>query len=153
MSVVIGGEKAWRKRQLGDLGIAYHWINDEPAMCLFPIRKRIADAGAYIICLSAAHQYVHSDGHPDLDYMIPAAVDAAVTMGFDRNDQFIVRRIIDAICDGMPDLVDMPPQPEDLVEKAVKETVGELSIQLDGKQIVEQEVSALDAAEMTGAAN
>lgn len=150
MGVVIGGEKAWLKRQSGDIGIAYHWINEEPAMCLFPVRKRIATAGSYIICLSAAFQYAHSNGHPNLEYMIPAATEAAETMGFSRQDTFIIKSIIDVICDGLPDLVSMPPEPPSMVDRAVQEVCGEMSLKVDGTTITEREVTALDADELRG---
>ena len=106
MPVVIGGEKAHLNRQSGELGIAYHWINGEPAMCLYPLKKRIATAGSYII---------------------------------------------DVICDGLPDLVAMPPEPADVVEQAVKENVGELSMVLDGRTVAETVITDLDAAELAGA--
>lgn len=149
MGVAIGGEKAWKVYKSGDVGVAFHWINEEPAMCLFPLHRTMVNAGSYVICLSAAFNYVNSNGHPNLEYMVPAAIEAAKTMGFNASDSFVLKRIVDAICDGMPDLVEMPPEPENLVDEAVRqETVGELTMKLDGKTIAEKEVSALDAAEM-----
>jgi hypothetical protein len=150
MPVVIGGEKAWLNRVSGDIGIAYHWINDEPAMCLFPVRKRISTAGAFIICMSAAYKYVNPNGHPNLNYMVTAAADAADTMGFSSKDTFIIRKIIDVIADGMGDLLAMPPEPKDLIEKAVRENVGEMTLTCDGEKIAERELTALDADELKG---
>jgi hypothetical protein len=150
MGVVIGGEKAWKVRRLGDLGIAYHWINGEPAMCLFPIRKRIATAGSFVIPIESSFKYVHSNGHPNIEYFKFAAAEAAETMGFSREDKFIKRKIIDAIADGMSDLIEMPPEPPDMVSKAVQENVGEMSMIMDGEVIAEKELTALDANELSG---
>jgi len=148
MGVCIGGDKAWRVYRQGDVGIAYHWINGEPAMCLFPVHRAIANAGAYVIPIESAFQYVHSDGHPNIDKFKQAGADAARVMGFDPTDKFIRRRIIDAIADGMPDLIAMPPEPEDAVEKAVKEVVGEATIKEGGRVIAEKEITTLDQQEL-----
>lgn len=151
MSVVFGGEKAWRVRRLGDIGIAYHWVNGEPAMVLYPATRSIAGAGAFILALSRAHKYVKSNGNPDLAYMLPMACKAAVQMGFTYRDKSVVRTIVDAICDGMPDLVSMPPEPKDHIEEAAERRhIGEMSLAIDGEIVAEQDVLDVSDNELPG---
>ena len=148
---VFGGEKAWLTRRTGDIGTAYHWVNGEPAMCLFPANRPASSAGVYVIPLEAAYNYVGSDGHPDAGYMIGAARTAAAVMGFSQQDRFIQRKIVDVIADGIGDLIAMPPEPPDQVEQAVQqEMAGELTIKVDGEVVAEREVPALSEAELDG---
>lgn len=150
MGVQFGGEKAWLTRSAGDLGIAYHWVNGEPSMVLFPRSRRIG-AGAYVIPIDSAHRYVHSDGHPDISYMVAAARTAARVMGYSSNDAFIARQIVDAIADGIPDLIDMPPEPQDqIVERAIRDVAGELTIKVDGETIKEETVTMPTVEEIAG---
>ncbi len=151
MPLVIGGEKAWRVRRSGDIGISYHWVNDEPAMILFPAKRSGPTTGAFVICMSAAWQYANSDGHPNLAYMVPTAAKAAKQMGFTSTDTFAVKAIIDAIIDGIPDLLDMPPDPPTYVDEAVKQNVGDLTIKVDGEEVAQKEIPALTADEAHGA--
>lgn len=152
MSFKVGGEKAWLVRFLGDIGIAYHWLDNEPAMFLFPCKKE-GQVSVFVIPLPSAYNYVKSNGDPDLDYLNPTALKAAVHMGFMRTDRYVIRSIIDAICDGMPDLVSMPPEPKDHVEQAVQNNVGEMSLTIDGETIAQKEIPDLPANEFSGVAH
>ena len=147
MSVMLGGEKAWKQYIKGDVVVNFQWINGEPAMILFPKVKRTLDAGAFAICLSAAFQYVKSDGYPDLDYMIPQCAKAAKVMGMDATTHTI-RRICDAILDGMEDLLKMPPErPKSHMEEN-KDVIGEAVIKAGGRTIMEQELTAPTVTEL-----
>ncbi|MBP6733360.1 MAG: hypothetical protein KA142_01470 [Chromatiaceae bacterium] len=147
MGVLIGGERAWRKRRLGDLGVAYQWVNGEPAMILFPATRPAYRAGAFVICLSAAHRYAGADGHPNLGYAIPQAYDAARVMGLSL-ERGTVRKIIDAIVEGLPDLVEMPPEPIWAKDDKPMPVVGELSVRQGGRVVIETEVRAPSAGEV-----
>lgn len=141
MAVMIGGAKAWKVRQHGDIGVSFQWINEEPAMVLFPARRSIAGAGAYVICLSAAFRYADSKTGAPTEYLIRQAVAAASQLGFARTDTFAARKIAGVIVDSLPDLVAMPPEPTGLNAQE-QAAVGELAIKLDGQTIAEREVSA-----------
>lgn len=150
MGIEVGGSKAYAVYNHGDIATAFHWINGEPAMVLFPTRKRINGAGAFVIPLDSAHRYVHPSGNPNLEYMIPTAAKAAAHMGFLHTDKFIIRKIIDAVCDDLPVLIGMPPEPRSLVEQAVQENIGEMSITVDGERIMERDIQMPTAEEMDG---
>lgn len=147
MPIMLGGERAWKQRVMKDVVLSYHWVNGEPALCLWPMRPRVVGSrGSFIICLSAAHKYAHSNGDPDLHYLIPQAIRAARVMGMDEG-RFTVRNIADAILEGIPDLVRMPPEPT-LKQMRVERPVGEITIVADGKKVHEAEVSAPTPEEM-----
>lgn len=142
MGVVIGGEKAWRRYRKGDIAIAYHWINGEPSMVLFPGNRTASKSVVpFVIPLSVGHQYVNSDGHPNLLNAMSAAVDAAQCLGM-APEMSTVHRIIDAIVEGMPDLVMMPPEPSWANQPRPGPAVGELAIKVDGRTVHEAPVTA-----------
>lgn len=136
MGLIIGGDKAWRKYRKGDIAIAYHWVNGEPAMVLFPGNRTASPLiTPFVIPLSVGHQYVNSDGHPNLVNAMSAAIDAARCLGM-APEMSTIHRIIDAIVEGMPDLVCMPPEPAWAQDVGPK-VDGELSITRDGEKVVE----------------
>lgn len=109
-------------------------------MVLFPANRSASSLVVpFVIPLSVAHQYVASDGHPNLLYALGAAVDAAVCLGM-APEMSTVHRIIDIIVEGVPDLVMMPPEPEQ--PRPASEPAGELSIRIDGDQVLNTEVAA-----------
>lgn len=132
------GDNAWLKRINHGLVSSYQWFNGEPAMFLYPAGKE--RGGAFVLPIDSAHQWVMSNGHPDLAHAIPVAMQAAKTMGLDT-DKSTIRRIVDVIIDGIPDLLRMPPErPKTLDEPGV--AIGEASIKLDGEVIHEREITA-----------
>jgi hypothetical protein len=133
MSVHIGGANSYLQRVTGDIVSSYQWVNDEPAMILWPKIPK-TNAGAFVLCLSSAHKY------RDVRYLVAQAAKAAAFMGMEAHS-FTVKRIADIILDGIPDLVKMPPQP---VAKKQDHgvPVGELAIKVDGQTVHEQEVTA-----------
>lgn len=148
MPVMLGGDKAWKQRVLGDIVISYQWINGEPAMILFPKKRPTLESGAFAVALSAAFQYVKSNGDPDLNYIMPQAFQAAKVMGF-FPDKAIITRIIDAITDGIPDLVEMPPIRPGYDEQKSKEVIGEMNIKQDGRVIRTEEITVPDSLEVS----
>lgn len=125
MPVILGGPNARSQRVArGGIVVSMQYVQGEPAMVLFPVRKRHKQQAAYIICLSAAWQYA------DDDYLMRAAKRAAEVMEM-GTDGFTVYNIARAINDSLPDLVSMKPEPE---EKA--EVVGEGVLMLpEGRHI------------------
>lgn len=136
MGLIVGGEKAWRKYRKGDLGLAYHWLDGEPAMFLFPAGRQTGlGVVPFVIKLGVAHQYADSSGHPNLLNALPAAIDAAHCLGM-SSDPGTLHRIIDVIVDGIPDLVSMPPEP-DWAKPESGKVDGELTIKRDGELVTE----------------
>lgn len=136
MGIIVGGPNAWKKRVTGDIVSAFHWINEEAAMVLFPVRPA-PGASAFIICMSVAHKYARNDGGPT-PYLLKQCVTAATVMGM-HPDRSTLKRIADIILDGMEDLVKMPPEPPALAKKKGA-TIGEMSLSSGGKVIAEGEV-------------
>ena len=143
MGVMLGGEKAWKVRDKGDFAVSFQWVNEEPAIVLFPTRKGVG-LGAFVLCLSALHNYVNSDGYPVTDYLISQSMKAAKVMGFSGLG-FEVKRIADAILDSAEDLLAMPPEPVGINEKQRNEAIGEATIKVDGKTIFHDEVTVPDS--------
>ncbi len=134
--VVLGGEFTYMRHVSQGIVTEYTWRNDEPVMILFKDGKATRQ-GAYLIELKDAYRYADSNGHMSAD-LFKHSIEAAIALGFDRNDRYAVRKIMDTILDGLPDLLSMPPVPVEL-EKA--ESIGqgnnELSFKIDGKTMFE----------------
>lgn len=119
--VELGGERAWRKRVIGDIVVSYQWIDlrahgdpnaedgPEPCMCLFPAFRRL-EVGAVVIPQRNAWAYVDSATGQPLEQLYRFAFDAVADLGFDRNDKAAFMRILDIVCEGIPDLKDMPSE-------------------------------------------
>lgn len=135
MAASFGGTNAWKVQLVGDLIRAYHWVNDEPAMVIYPARQRSENAGAFIICLSSAFKY------DDLKYLVKQAAIAASVIGMDETRQTI-HRIGTAIHDGLLDLIKMPPEPQWHKDLSKGEVIAELEVRKDGKTVIEREVHA-----------
>jgi hypothetical protein len=147
MSVMLGGDKTWKQRIKGDLVVTYQWVNGEPALILFPKRKQTLNSGAFAICLSAAYQYANSDGSPT-PYAISQALRGAEAMGF-FPDKMTCIRIVDAIIDGIPDLIEMPPENPGYNESKHREVIGEMNIKQDGRVIRSEEITVPDSLEVS----
>ena len=136
--ILIGGEKAWRVRQHKWLGMSYQWLDGEPALFLYPLTKlRGTRPGAFVLPLASAWKYVNSNGHPNVQYIVEQAGKAADVMQIVLSPMTL-RVIIDAIADGLPELLAMPPEPPWAAPQ--QEPVGELSVKVDGQTVLEQEV-------------
>ncbi|MCK7581088.1 MAG: hypothetical protein MZV65_39330, partial [Chromatiales bacterium] len=138
MAILLGGETAWRVRRVGDLVLSYQWLDGEPCLFVYPARAR-RGAGALAVPLASAHQWAGADGYPALDHAIPTATRGAQMMGM-FPDSWTVRRIVEAVVDGLPDLLEMPPEPPSLAKPAP--SVGEMTIKIDGQTVAEHEVPA-----------
>lgn len=142
MSVSFSAEKAWKVQQVGDLVRSYHWVNDEPAMVLYPVRAK-EGAGAYVICLSSAFQY------DDMKYLVRQAAIAAGVMGMSETRASIYR-IGTVIHDGLLDLIKQPPEPQWRKAMDRGAVIGQLEVKKDGKIMIERDVYEGDRGNVRG---
>ena len=133
MGIVVGGEKAWKVTKKGDIAVAFHWINGEPAMVLFPARPNTLGASAFCVALSAAFKYALPNGYPT-PYCVQQAARAVALMGM-FSDRFTIHRVADAILEGIEDLLDMPPEPT--AHRPKGRAVGEVTLTSGGRVVAE----------------
>lgn len=141
MGLHLGGEKAWHTASKGDIGLAMHWVNGEPAMCLFPLHRSLKNAAAYIIPLDNMHEIVLPETHGegvDSQALLHKATKAAEVMGFGA-DFGSIKNICDLILDNVDKLVDMPPEPQELRDKKPKQGFV-MRVRQGGKLIGEHEI-------------
>lgn len=140
MGILVGGDDAWRVRRHGDLVVAYHWVNDEPAMVIYPAISNGSRSSA-IIALSAAHKYAEPrTGEPTVHLLQQAAaITKHLGMVVTRD---AVRRVADVIVEGIPDLIDMPPEPTQFAidRHRAQGRTGEVTIKAGGETVLTAEV-------------
>lgn len=131
--VILGGGKAWKIRRHGDLAVSFQWVNNEPAMCLFNPNKSKSPAVA--ICLSAAHLYADSKTGAPSHYLVEKSLAYSDILGSSP------RKIANVICDSMPDLVDMPPEPDwERIGADKRISIGEVTIHSGGQEVAGAEI-------------
>ena len=137
--ITLGGDNALFTRRHGDIACAFQFVNDEPAMVLWPIRR--ANVAAYIICMSAAWQY------DEPGYLAQQAKIACELWGFDHSHWFRIAKIIN---DGLGDLVKMPPDPASYQKKQHKAgPIGEISLSAGGNTVSASEIYLPEPGELT----
>ena len=104
--VMLGGAKARGVRRHGDIVVGYQYVNDEPALVLWPARPGAQKCGAFVVCLSSAFKY------DDDDYLVKQAFKACEVMGLFATKQQVYR-IATAIHDNLGELVRMKPEQQD----------------------------------------
>lgn len=138
--VELGGERAWRQRVIGDVVCSFQWIQlDEidpeapvPCMCLYPALRHM-DTATYVIPQRNAFAYATNRGEPT-PALFGMAFKAAQFMNF-FPDRMTVKRVIDIIVEGLPDLIRMPSeQPSALEIKRARLGI-EASAAINGKTI------------------
>lgn len=130
MGIVVGGFKAYKTFTLGEIFLALHHLNGEPAMVLYPTNpSALFKPKACAICLSALWLY------EDKEYLMSQARTFAKAMGMDPESKSVVMKIASAIDDHKLDLIKMPPEQKTGYEK----TVADMLIKVDGK-IIEREI-------------
>jgi len=133
MGIHIGGAGSWKQHTVGDIVVSLQWVNDEPAMLIWPKVKRIGTKGAFAICLSSAYKYT------DMDYLIKQSIVCAEFIGMDTI-KFTINRIADAILNNLQDLCEMPP--EQMVKaKQQEKAIGDMVLKLNGDVILEKEMT------------
>ncbi len=108
MSLTLDLDKAHLTRHIGDLIIAFTWMNDERAMVILPAFRKYARW--YIVLDSAAFKY------DDPNYLAMQGKVAAEVLGM-RPAPENWFKIAKVIHEGLPDLIRMPfaPQPEKML--------------------------------------
>jgi len=106
---ILGGPKARGVRRHGDIIVGYQYVNDEPALVMWPARPS-ARSGAFVVCLSVAFKYDHK-GNPS-PYCVEQAFKACEVMCIFPTKQQI-HRIVTAIHDNLEELVRMKPEQQD----------------------------------------
>jgi len=136
--ITLGGDNALFVRRHGDIAASFQFVNDEPAMVLWPIRR--TGVAAYIVCLSAAFQY------DDPKYLAQQARVACELWDFDDRQWFRIAKIIN---DGLGDLVKMPPDPATYQErKRTAGSIGEMSLSVAGNTVSQSEIHLPEPDEM-----
>lgn len=111
MPVILGGPKARKVWSRGEFGLSLQYINDEEALCIWPLRSS-AGAGAMVILLSAAHLYANSKSGGPTDYLIKRCVGALAVMKM-QPQPWTIRKLADIVLDELPELLKMKPEPAD----------------------------------------
>lgn len=143
--ITIGGESAWKAYSRGDIGVAFHWIQNEPALVIYALHRgmRLSGSVPYALPLSAAHELV-KDGsggtEVNSEVLVMKATKAAEVIGA-PGDQFIIRKIADVMLEGLDALCDMPPEPAKGQVRPAEE--GTVQLRANGKTLWEKDASEL----------
>lgn len=121
MGIIVGGPRAKWIHELGEFVVAGHYINDEPAMVIFP-RNPNKGAVPCAICLSALYLY------EDPRYLVQQAREFVRQMKM-LDMQMTVMKVATIIDDHKLDLIKMPPDEKADLEK----TVADLIVKVGGK--------------------
>jgi hypothetical protein len=144
--LTIGGQSAWRVRSKGDIGVAFHWVKDEPSAVFYPLNRgmRLYGGMPYVMPLSVAHELVKDgSGGVEVDsaVLVEKATKAAEVMGA-VGDAFIIRTIADAMLEALDDLCDMPPHP---AKGQVQREEGLVQFRANGRTLWEKDASELQS--------
>lgn len=141
----VGGSTAWKVRSVGDLGVAFHWVNKEPSVVFYPLHRgmRLAGGVPFVLPMSAAGDLV-KDGSAgsevDSIALVEKATKAAEVMGC-AGDAFMIRKVADAMLASLDELCDMPPEPAKGQVKAPDD--GTVQFRANGKVLWEKDASEL----------
>lgn len=127
--VALGGTSAWKQRNIRGITCSFQWIDlsaeggesANACMCLFNAYRNM-EQGAYVIPQQHGFLFGTADGHPTA-HLATSAFAAAQQLGFDLRDRSAIRKIIDIIIEGLPDLILMPSEPPDSPEVILKNAV------------------------------
>lgn len=136
MGLVVGGKDAWFVKSYGEFVLAMHWINEEPAMVIFPFGA--TNGTAYVLPLETAHELVDpgTKGEGVNGRALFGKAERAASVIGRGGDVFVARKIADAILSNLDKLCDMPPEPEHLAKKAAPQ--GEAILKVDGQTVAER---------------
>lgn len=121
MSVMFGGPKARKQRISRGFVCSEQYVNGEEAIVIWPLRKRSLDAGAYVMCLSAAYKY------EDPAYLMRQARTACEVMRM-FPDKATVVNLATVLDECREDLLKMLPEPD---EHAI--VLGSGEVKVDGR--------------------
>jgi hypothetical protein len=145
--VGLGGSEAWKQRTIGGITCSFQWIDlsargleaANACMCLFNANRGMKP-GSYVIPQQNAWQFGDKAGHPTT-HLFSSAFALAEQLGFDMRDKSAIRKAIDIIIEGLPDLILMPSEPPNAPEVIVREAIRgiEATARVNGR-VVHQEV-------------
>lgn len=135
MGFIFGGPTAWKVKPCGEIVVAFHWVNKEPSLCLYPARKRLG-GGVFVIQLNMAHAYADRSGYPTKG-AIGRCMTAAKVMGMEGSKD-TVYNILTAVLDNLEDLIRMPPE----IQKQDKTpALGVATLYAKGEKVTEGEIT------------
>ena len=105
-----------RAQKFGDVVAEYTYIEGRPSMILYrpgPTER----TRAFVMDMRDAHKYADSKTGGPSKTLFMDSVQAANTIGLTA-DKYSIKRIMDIILDGLPDLVKMPPSPPKVADKS-----------------------------------
>lgn len=115
-----GGDQAFKVKTYPGFVLAFHWVNEDPAMVFF----RRGGNAVYVLPLDNCHEIVRpgTKGEGvDGQALFHKATTAATVIG---GDLLLARQIADAILENIDALCDMPPEPDWLILKRRAAPVG-----------------------------
>ena len=142
--IEIGGKTSWRVKSFGEFAIAFHWVNGEPAIVVFPTGGSDLNKGAipYVLPLDSLHEIVlpGTRGEGVNGGVLFAKAEKAASLIGRGGDSFVTRKIADAILGSVDELCDMPPEPQYLEDKRQPAPVGEGSFGVRDRKTGEIEI-------------
>jgi len=135
MGFIFGGPTAWKVKPCGEIVVAFHWVNKEPSLCIYPARKR-PGSSVFVIPLGLAHAYANRHGYPP-DGAIARCMVAAQVMAMEPSKD-TVHNILTAILDNLEDLVRMPPEAP---QRDKTPALGVATLYSGGSKIAESEIT------------
>lgn len=143
MGITVGGPTAWKVVSRGPIAVAFHWVEGEPALVLFPTQGRMVmrNCMPYVLPLARAHELV-KDGSKgsvvDSAVLWEKARTATEVMGFGADAQ-VAMKVADVILNSLDDLCDMPPEPAVLENARRPAPTGELALKVAGETVFQGE--------------
>ena len=133
MAASIDLSKAYLTRTHGDIVAVYSWLNDERALFLIPLLRKMAPW--YVVMESAAFSWDDEDSK-NVARVAMKAMKACEVLGIEPSAHN-ARRIAGIIIDGLPDLIRMPAAPP---QEHYKGSHGTLTLRADGEEIAQEDI-------------
>lgn len=135
MGMIVGGPRAWKKRQHGNFLVAFHWVNGEGSMCI--VNTAVKNCPVFIIGMSMAHEYADSRTGDPTAYAAHKCFEMCIPMGLNKGE---AHKLMQVIVEAIPDLLEMPPEPnwQDMKSRPVEDAVA--SLRQNGKVVMEAPV-------------
>jgi hypothetical protein len=134
VSATLDPRKAHLVRHHGEIMAIFTWINQERAMVLVASR-RPPGSPWYCIMESAAYLYADESGNPTRR-LIESAAKASEVLCLNQTN-YAVKKIVDIIVDGLPDLIKMPSAPPN---ELAKHAIGEMQLRANGELVSGREI-------------
>lgn len=113
MGIMLGGDACWKKRVVsGGLAVFYEWFEGEGTMFITRATQSALSGNKGSAAIAQEQAYLYADsktGAPTMR-LLQFAGKACIEIGLEPS-RMNIKRIADAIVDGLEDLVRMPPEP------------------------------------------